>query len=106
MNRDLMIRPAADNDINTQFGYLTEGAGPEMGLKFLDAIQNTFETLVRRPLIGSQIDYASTQLRNLRRWHVKGFDNILVFYRHTEKAIEIVRVLHSSRDILSELLSS
>jgi toxin ParE1/3/4 len=105
MNRNLFIRPSADSDIDTQFDYLVAEAGLEIGLRFLEAIQTTLETLVRRPQIGSQIDAMSARLRNLRKWHVKGFDNILVFYRHTETSIEIVRVLHSSRNIQAELLT-
>ena len=34
----------------------------------------------------------------MRIWQVKGFRNIIVFYRPRAGAVEIVRVLHGARD--------
>jgi len=39
----------------------------------------------------------------LRRWPVPGFRNYLIFYRPTETGVNIVRVLHGSRDITAAL---
>ena len=30
---------------------------------------------------------------------IAGFDNYLIFYRPTERGVEIIRVIHGSRDI-------
>jgi len=39
------------------------------------------------------------EFTGVRMWRVKGFRRYLIFYRPIEDGIEIVRVIHSSRDI-------
>jgi toxin ParE1/3/4 len=39
------------------------------------------------------------RLHGLRSWRMRGFESWLVFYRVTEEAVEIVRVLHGARDL-------
>ncbi len=34
-------------------------------------------------------------------WPVKGFENFLIFYTISEGSIDVIRVLHGSRDIES-----
>ena len=34
-------------------------------------------------------------------WRVAGFPNHLIFYRPIESGVEVIRVLHASRDIES-----
>jgi toxin ParE1/3/4 len=34
-------------------------------------------------------------------WRVRGFERYLIFYRPTDDGIDVVRVLHGSRDIES-----
>ena len=36
--------------------------------------------------------------RDVRRWPVQGFPNILIFYRIDGDSLNVVRVLHGSRD--------
>lgn len=32
-------------------------------------------------------------------WRIAGFDSCLIFYRPTERGVEIIRVIHGSRDV-------
>ncbi len=38
-------------------------------------------------------------LKGLRMWPVRGFERHLIFYRPIEDGIEVIRVLHASRDL-------
>ncbi|MCG3199628.1 MAG: hypothetical protein GHCLOJNM_04152 [bacterium] len=38
-------------------------------------------------------------MRDLRMFAIERFEKYLIFYRVTESAIEVVRVLHSAQDI-------
>jgi toxin ParE1/3/4 len=51
------------------------------------------------PEMGARREYQNPTLAGVRMWRITGFDNYLVFYRPTERGIEIIRVLHAKRDI-------
>ena len=51
------------------------------------------------PLVGSECEYLNLRLHGLRMWPVHNFGHYLIFYRVLDDTIQIVRVLHSSRDI-------
>ena len=38
-------------------------------------------------------------LAAIRRFAIKGFENYLIFYLPTKEGIEVVRIIHGSRDI-------
>lgn len=57
------------------------------------------------PGIGSQ-RYANVALvPGVRMIKVKGFENYLLFYLEREASIDVIRVLHSARDIPEALQS-
>ncbi len=51
------------------------------------------------PGIGSIYHINNPRLVALRKWVVKGFNNHLIFYLVDDDYIEIVRLIHGSRDI-------
>src|SRR5215471_3124615 len=67
--------------------------------RFLDACDETFQQLERMPLLGRIGKFRNQALKDIRVWSVRGFKRHLIFYRSTEDAIEIIRVLHASRDL-------
>ena len=75
--------------------------GLSIAERFLDAIEATFQTLGRTPLIGVPNAGSKHSQTGLRRWRVRGFENFMIFYRLLANGIEIVRVLHGARDIES-----
>ncbi len=73
--------------------------GLSIAERFLDAVETTFQTLGRTPLIGVPHAGSRPSQTDLRRWRVRGFENFMIFYRPLSNGIEIIRVLHGARDI-------
>ncbi len=67
--------------------------------RFLDATDETFALLARQPFIGTKYVTKTPRLEGIRVFRVKKFPNHLMFYIARENEIEIVRVLHGSRDL-------
>jgi toxin ParE1/3/4 len=51
------------------------------------------------PYIGVMRKFKQSRLRNLRQWPVKEFEVYLIFYRVTNKRIDVIRILHGRRDL-------
>lgn len=51
-------------------------------------------------LAAGRVGFPAT-LEGMRRFRVKGFENFLVFYLPGREGIDVVRVLHGARDIVS-----
>ena len=66
---------------------------------FLDKVEESFRGLERMPLMGSTREFQDSTLAGIRMWRVKGFPKHLIFYRPNKDGVEIIRVLHSARDI-------
>ncbi len=71
----------------------------EAAYQFLDRAEETFRDLERMPLMGSTREFQGPTLNGIRMWRVKGFPKHLLFYRPIKDGVEIIRVLHSARDI-------
>ena len=91
-------RPAAVQDLVDRYVYFFENASEALAERFLAAAESSFAELGHKPLIGSPVRLRHKALHGLRKWAVKGFDHVLVFYWPRESGVTIVRVLHSSQD--------
>jgi toxin ParE1/3/4 len=100
--KPVRIRPAADADIDHALAYLWE-ENPAAASNFLDAVERDFQKLSLNPGIGSPRYAHILPIKRLRMWPVSGFPH-LVFYLERADHIDIIRVLHSARDIPSVLL--
>ena len=94
------VLPSADRDLDLQADYLAEEASVEIALRFLEAAHKTFSRLATHPNMGWRPSLGPG-FQSIRAFPVTGFENILVFYRTREGVLEIVRVLHSARDLES-----
>ncbi len=103
MSREIFKRPQAERDIEECFVYIAED-NLDTGVFFLVAVEDSLEQLAKFPLLGKQRDFADKRFQNIRMWRVKGYEKYLIFYQVTENTIEVIRVLHGSRDI-EELFS-
>jgi toxin ParE1/3/4 len=74
-----------------------------VAIEFIDAFDNSVERLRQFPNIGTQCRFRSVELQGLRRWFVQGFEKYLIFYRVIDNTLEVVRLIHSSRDIENAL---
>ncbi|MEM7305365.1 MAG: type II toxin-antitoxin system RelE/ParE family toxin [Planctomycetota bacterium] len=98
MGRTLRRHPQALVDVEESAAYLGK-ASPQAALRFLGAVETTLRLLVDRPELGPSRRIAHGELADLRWLPVRGFDSHLVFYRPSNRGIEIVRGLHGSRDL-------
>lgn len=97
------VRPKADRDLDDQaFYYATEGS-PELGHRFLVAAHETFSLLASQPNMGWHSQLKHSDLKTLRVFRVKGFERILILYLPLLDGVEILRVVHGSRDLLALL---
>lgn len=74
-----------------------------MALRFLDAIEASFRMIQQHPEIGSPRYARTPRLAGLRKWAIRGFEKNLIFYPETGSTIDVIRVLHSARDIPAAL---
>ena len=98
MKRRILVRPAAANDLDDEAAYIARDSTVETALRFLEAADTTFWLLARRPGIG-RLYGLKPPLEAIRSFPVKGFTDLLVFYRPVRRGIEVVRVLHGAREI-------
>jgi toxin ParE1/3/4 len=99
LKRAILVRPAAERDLDEQAEYLASHGNLELALRFYRAAEVTFELLAGRPRIGKVNQFRSRFLSHVRTFPLKGFPKHLVFYLPIEDGVEIIRVLHGARDL-------
>ena len=102
MARRIVRRPEVRSDL---VEYAARIAGDRLvtAMAFLDAAEDSFDLISRYPLIGQECGFRNPRLHGLRVWPIRGFENYLLFYFPLDDVVEIVRVLHGSRDVESIL---
>ena len=85
----------AKADAREIWAYIAQD-NPDAADRLLDRFDRLFRLLVSQPLIGKSVEELAPDLR------LVPIGNYLIFYRPTKERIEIVRILHSSRDITDE----
>jgi toxin ParE1/3/4 len=93
-----VLRAAAQRDLNAFADYLEAEAGKDLAYRFVDAAQSSFKALGETPGLGAAIPSHNLALSGLRKWHVAGFPNYLIFYRPEENRVRIFRILHAASD--------
>ncbi len=97
----ILLREAVVADLD-ELACRIQKDNPQTAIRFLEAAQETFETLARMPELGGCFETTNPRLSGIRVWRIKGFDNFLVFYRPLGSSLEIVRVLHGARDLSAQ----
>lgn len=95
-------RRRADDGIESAISFYLDEAGTEVASAFLDQLKLALRHITKLPATGSQRYGHELQISDLRQWPIKRFP-YLIFYVDKERHIEIVRVLHSKRDIPSSI---
>ena len=88
----LLKRPEAENDLEEIWWFIAQDS-PDNFDRFLDRIQETCLTLTDFPKLGVSCEELKTDLRS------RPVGNYLIIYFPLEDGVDIVRVLHGSRDI-------
>jgi len=91
-------REQARRDLVEHFVYLADNADLSTAERFLKNAEAEFAKLALHPLMGSPLTLRNPELAGMRKWRVKDFDNVLIFYIPRADGVSIVRVLHAARD--------
>ena len=92
------IRPKADRDLEDQSYYYATVATPELGHRFLLAAHETFSLLATQPNMGWHARLKPTGLERMRVFCVRGFERMLILYIPLPNGVDILRVVHGSRN--------
>ena len=96
--KPLIRRASADRDVESAVEWYLMESGPDVALKFIDALQDGYAHIARNPATGSPRSGQQLGIDGLRSWPLRTFPYI-VFYLERADAIEVWRVLHGLRDI-------
>ncbi len=98
MTEAILFRPQARDDLEAHALWIARESR-ERALAFLDAVEQTLQQLLVYPEPGTSREWLSPHCRDLRFRLLRSFPHHLIFYRPVESGIEVVRILHSARDI-------
>jgi len=104
MSRSIAVSDEARYDI-VDISYKIAEDSLDTADRFASTINEVFEQLSEFPSLGVSRNYDNPKLTGMRMWPVPHFEKYLVFYTSTDSDLQIVRVLHGSRDI-TDLFSS
>lgn len=97
----VQVRPRADRDIDLAIAHLLEDS-PTAARQFLRELEAAMRRIAERPATGSP-RYAHV-LKGVRFWPLRRF-RYLVFYLQRSAYVDVIRVLHGSRDLPAALQS-
>jgi len=96
----VLKREAAKRDLIAQWVWYAENAGIEVADRFLAAAEKTLALLATQPQSGVTFFARKPELQGMRRFPViDGFEKILLFYFPLKDGVDLVRVVHGSRDL-------
>ena len=85
-------------DVRGQIRFFSTTASRDIAIRFVDAFEGALDRLRDFPRQGAPWPTDNPELQGIRRLLMTTF-RIWIFYRETDSHIEIVRVLHGSRDL-------
>jgi toxin ParE1/3/4 len=94
-----VVRPRADQDLEEQAFYYATEVSLELGHRFLVAAHETFALLAAFPHMGWKPKFKDRDLSLARVFRVEGFERILVIYIPRDNQVDILRVVHGSRNL-------
>lgn len=98
MGKRLVRKRAADRDLTDQVEHIA-AEHPPAARRYLVAVERAFDRLLEMPELGVRRTFENRRLDGLRIWPVPGFRNFLIFYRVTQRSVQIVRILHGAQNI-------
>ena len=98
MSIPVRLRVVAEKDVAAHAEYI-QGNSLEAALRFLDAVDAAFSMLSKTPEMGGMCRFAKPHYAGMRVWPVPSFRKYLIFYRVIPEEIEVIRVLHGTRDL-------
>jgi toxin ParE1/3/4 len=99
MNRRIIVLPEAEADLSEQYAWFLTEVNEDVADRFLAAFDATARLAFEHPESGAERSFLDPRLHTLRMLTLHDFGRHLLFYRPTEQGIDIVRVLHSARNV-------
>jgi toxin ParE1/3/4 len=93
------VKPKADRDLDPYADYLAAEASLDAALGFLQAAHTLFALLATQPKMGWRSWVKHPGLEALRVFRVTGFEDMLILYQPLSKGVDILRVVHASRNL-------
>lgn len=96
----ILKREAAKRDLVAQWVWYAENADIEIADRFLTAVERTLTLLAAQPEMGGTFCVRKPELQGMRRFPVSdGFEKMLLFYFPLKDGVDLIRVIHGSRDL-------
>ena len=95
-------RPQAERDLDTALSHYAK-ENPTVARDFLGEVNGAYDRIHEMPGLGSPHFSCAVKIDNLRAYSLYDFPYI-IFYFERENYIDVVRILHSSRDVFGILL--
>lgn len=99
----IRVRPRARRDIDGGFNHYLDEAGAEVALRFADDVEKSLHLLARQPGLGSQRYAALLRWPAMRGWPLRPWPYAVLYVQYADH-LDIVRVLHTARDISASLV--
>ncbi len=90
--------PQAFADLRQAARYLTLQQNERLATRFAASAEVTFQKLAAMPSLGAFLDTTLLKAPGIRTWTVKGFERYVIIYREIAGGIEVLRVVHGSRN--------
>ncbi len=90
------LAPPANNDLREIAHYTKEKWGADQAKKYLKELRKALGTLAQTPKMGRLREELAPGLRSFNA------GDYIVFYKESKTGINVVRILHSKRDIVIE----
>lgn len=101
MNPRFLKKPQVEFDLIDHFSFIARDKQAPAD-RFLQAAEETFAFVAANPLAGQKWESPYPELADVRICSMpKSFRNYMVFYRPIVRGVEILTVLHGSRDLNS-----
>jgi len=95
---EVILTPQAREDIKQISAYIAR-QDTQASIAFRHTLENIYQILLDLPEMGSVRNFGKPELRDLRMLMIPRFKHHLIFYHTTTEGLEIVRVLHSARNL-------
>ncbi len=90
MSLPLIVRPAAEEDLTDARDWYNR-MRESLGREFLAAVDEVFDRIQRSP------DLSVAEYKSVRRAGIRRFPYV-VYYRITSDTVEVIAILHGSRN--------
>jgi toxin ParE1/3/4 len=88
----LQINQRASDDLKTIFSYSLEKFGQQQAHQYLTQFQSHFSLLLANPLMGQDVSHIRAKTRrSVCHEHI-------IYYRATQNAVVVLRVIHGRQD--------